>query len=73
MRVLVVPALHPGRQSRSLEAALAHCWFWIAIRAQWVLVLHRGDRRLLADAGATDMLDRPGGNGPTLHQSHWML
>lgn len=73
MRVLVVPAFLPGRGSRSLDAALSHCRLWLAIRAQWVLILRRGDRRLLTDAGATDPPEQPRGDPQALRQSYWML
>ena len=71
MRVLTASAVLIARQP--LGTALARWRLWLALRAQWGLILRRGDRRLLADAGAAEPLPLPGGDRQTIRQSYWML
>lgn len=72
MRVLIASAFLIAGSSLPLGAALARWRLRFALRAQWSLILRRGDRRLLADAGAADP-HALAGDRQAVRQPYWML
>jgi hypothetical protein len=73
MRVLTAPAFLIARRSLPLGVVLARWRLWFALRAQLGVILRRGDRRLLADAGAADLLHLTEDDRQAVRQSYWML
>lgn len=73
MGILVTPAFRNVRRSAPPEGALSRWRLRLALRAEWALLLRRGDPRLIADAGAADALHAAGGERQPLRQVYWML